>query len=113
MTLFTTEGVIRSWVRMEERGICHIPVHSPSCLSTLATYPGRATEKINHSGDSDSTGSITGNLLGVQFGVGAIPQNWLKRLELREAIERLATDLNAIASGTLALPQAWDAYPGH
>jgi ADP-ribosylglycohydrolase len=25
MTLFTTEGVIRSWVRMEERGICHIP----------------------------------------------------------------------------------------
>jgi ADP-ribosyl-[dinitrogen reductase] hydrolase len=68
---------------------------------------------INHSGDSDSTGSIAGNLLGVQFGVGAIPDSWLQRLELREAIERLAIDLDAVASGALALPEAWDAYPGH
>jgi ADP-ribosylglycohydrolase len=25
MTLFTAEGVMRAWVRMEERGICHVP----------------------------------------------------------------------------------------
>jgi ADP-ribosylglycohydrolase len=68
---------------------------------------------VNHSGDSDSTGSIAGNLLGVQFGVDAIPHTWLEELELRDAIERLAIDLNAIASGELTWPQAWEAYPGN
>jgi ADP-ribosyl-[dinitrogen reductase] hydrolase len=38
---------------------------------------------VNHSGDSDSTGSLTGNLLGVQLGVGSIPPSWLERLELQ------------------------------
>jgi ADP-ribosyl-[dinitrogen reductase] hydrolase len=68
---------------------------------------------VNHSGNSDSTGSLTGNLLGVQFGVESIPSSWLEKLELRDVIVRLAIDLNAIASGTLASPQAWDAYPGN
>jgi ADP-ribosyl-[dinitrogen reductase] hydrolase len=68
---------------------------------------------VNHSGDSDSTGSIAGNLLGVQFGVDAIPHAWLEKLELRDAIERLAIDLNAIASGAITWPQAWEAYPGN
>jgi ADP-ribosylglycohydrolase len=68
---------------------------------------------VSHSGDSDSTGSIAGNLLGVQFGFDAIPSTWLEELELREEIERLATDLNAIASGTVTWQQAWEAYPGN
>ena len=44
---------------------------------------------VNHSGDSDSTGSITGNLLGAAAGVEAIPDRWLARLELRSTIEAL------------------------
>src|SRR5690606_22013523 len=32
---------------------------------------------VNHDGDSDSTGSITGNLLGTVHGVRAIPDEWL------------------------------------
>ena len=28
---------------------------------------------VNHSGDSDSTGAITGNLLGLMLGIDAIP----------------------------------------
>ena len=68
---------------------------------------------VNHSGDSDSTGSIAGNLLGVQFGVNTIPHTWLEKLELRDAIERLAVDLNVIASGTVTWRQAWEAYPGN
>lgn len=49
---------------------------------------------VNHSGDSDSTGSITGNLLGAA-GVEAIPGRWLAHLELRPTIEALADDLAA------------------
>jgi ADP-ribosylglycohydrolase len=48
---------------------------------------------VNHDGDSDSTGSITGNLLGAIHGEQAIPQRWLAHLELREAIMEIADDL--------------------
>ena len=49
----------------------------------------------NHSGDSDSTGSITGNLLGAAGGVEAIPGRWLANLALRAIIEAIADDLVA------------------
>lgn len=48
---------------------------------------------INHDGDSDSTGAITGNLLGVMLGKAAIPAHWLKPLELRDVIDEVAADL--------------------
>ena len=48
---------------------------------------------VNITGDSDSTGSITGNLLGAIHGVEAIPQRWLESLELRKAITEMADDL--------------------
>lgn len=48
---------------------------------------------VNHSGDSDSTGAITGNLLGLMLGAGAIPEKWLAGLELRAEIEAVAGDL--------------------
>ncbi|MGH4014311.1 MAG: ADP-ribosylglycohydrolase family protein [Pseudonocardiaceae bacterium] len=47
---------------------------------------------VNHSGDSDSTGAICGNLLGARDGVSAVPSTWLDRLELRAVIERLAAE---------------------
>jgi ADP-ribosylglycohydrolase len=48
---------------------------------------------VNHSGDSDSTGAITGNILGALLGKGEIPEQWLGFLELREQIESLAVCL--------------------
>jgi ADP-ribosyl-[dinitrogen reductase] hydrolase len=48
---------------------------------------------VNHSGDSDSTGAITGNILGALHGVDAIPSCWLARLELNAEIERVADEL--------------------
>lgn len=45
---------------------------------------------VNHSGDSDSTGSICGNILGARDGVAVIPDSWLAVLELRDVIERLS-----------------------
>src|SRR5262245_60747872 len=48
---------------------------------------------VNHSGDSDSTGAITGNLLGLMLGARAIPEKWPAELELRAEIETVAGDL--------------------
>ena len=48
---------------------------------------------INHSGDSDSTGSIAGNILGALYGFDILPENWLSELELKELIEETVGDL--------------------
>ena len=48
---------------------------------------------VNHSGDSDSTGAIAGNILGAALGLGAIPLSWLEVLELRDEIRTLGRDL--------------------
>jgi ADP-ribosyl-[dinitrogen reductase] hydrolase len=48
---------------------------------------------VNHSGDSDSTGAIAGNLLGALGGEAALPAEWVQPLEARELIRRVATDL--------------------
>ena len=48
---------------------------------------------VNHTGDSDSTGSITGNILGAMQGRAAIPALWLEELELNDVIEEIAGDL--------------------
>jgi len=48
---------------------------------------------VNHSGDSDSTGSITGNILGALYGLDIIPENWLIDLELNDLIGEITGDL--------------------
>ncbi|MBP1643969.1 MAG: ADP-ribosylation/crystallin [Acidobacteria bacterium] len=47
----------------------------------------------NHSGDSDSTASICGHLLGAALGEAALPADWLAVLEGRDVIRQLADDL--------------------
>ena len=48
---------------------------------------------VNHKGDSDSTGAITGNILGAYLGIDAIPSHYLERLELERLINETAVDL--------------------
>ena len=70
---------------------------------------------VNHDGDSDSTGSIVGNLLGAIHGEQAIPQRWLD-LELREEIIQIAEDLAAMPFWNLddndEQRAVWQRYPG-
>lgn len=48
---------------------------------------------VNHSGDSDSTGAITGNILGALLGYRAIPGEWAEKVELSKEIIEVANDL--------------------
>jgi ADP-ribosylglycohydrolase len=63
---------------------------------------------VNITGDSDSTGSIAGNLLGAMYGSNAIPPRWLESLELRQAITTVAEDLLFVHDSTLS---TWDSLP--
>ena len=48
---------------------------------------------VNHKGDSDSTGAVTGNILGAYLGADAIPDKYKEHLELLEVIEKVARRL--------------------
>lgn len=48
---------------------------------------------VNHSGDSDSTGSVTGNIIGAYLGYSAIPECYLEKLEHRELLLKMADKL--------------------
>lgn len=50
---------------------------------------------VNHGGDSDSTGAITGNILGALLGKASVPGDWLEHLEMRDLVEEIAADLLA------------------
>jgi len=54
---------------------------------------------VNHGGDSDSTGSLTGQLLGTLWGAECIPPRWLDQVELRDIIVELARDLVSVTEG--------------
>ena len=48
---------------------------------------------VNHGGDSDSTGAVTGNILGAAVGYNAIPQFYKEDLEMHDLILHMADDL--------------------
>ena len=48
---------------------------------------------VNHSGDSDSTGAICGNIMGCLLGRQAIPARFTDQLELLDIIEEISHDL--------------------
>lgn len=48
---------------------------------------------VNHSGDSDSTGAVAGNLLGAIHGVSGLPMDWVSAVEGRDVLVQVADDL--------------------
>lgn len=90
-----------------------------ACALAATSFEDGVLLAVNHSGDSDSTGSISGNILGAAGGIGTLPADWLATVELAGVIDELARDAALELRGeppTDALgqvPQTWlDRYPG-
>jgi len=64
---------------------------------------------VNHSGDSDSTGSITGAILGTLLGIGSIPDRWVNDVENSDRIQKIANDMFRIFKNGEEL--SFDEYP--
>ncbi|POX46141.1 ADP-ribosylglycohydrolase, partial [Streptomyces sp. Ru71] len=65
------------------------------CALAAPGVPEALLLAVNHSGDSDSTGSICGNLLGARHGDTGLPHTWLEQVEGRAVTAALADDLAA------------------
>lgn len=48
---------------------------------------------INHSGDSDSVGCITGAIIGTALGYEGIPNQWVKKIENRSILNTVSNEL--------------------
>lgn len=84
------ERIGGGWTAEEALGIalfCALNFPEDFAEGTLAA--------VNHGGDSDTTGSLAGALLGASLGVESIPGSWVRRVERREELQRLADDLYA------------------
>lgn len=67
-----------------------------SALSFPTDYAQALRLAVNHDGDSDSTGAICGNIMGMLLGAGAIPVDWRDGVELCNVIRSFAVRLSAI-----------------
>ncbi|MGW6914420.1 ADP-ribosylglycohydrolase family protein [Kitasatospora sp. NPDC054939] len=88
------------------------------CALAAAPGPDPAREalllSVNHSGDSDSTGAVCGNLVGAVYGAAALPGDWTEAVEGREVLLRVADDLVVLfGSRDPAHPALEDRYPPH
>ena len=62
-------------------------------LKYLDNFEEAMIASVNHGGDSDSTGAVTGNILGAAIGYEAIPQFYKDDLEMHDLILHIADDL--------------------
>lgn len=100
------EGLGGGWVGDEALAI------AVACAVGTTDFREGVLAAVNHSGDSDSTGSIVGNLLGAQGGLPVLPLDWLADLELRAVIEQVARDAALELRGTAPSGVSGDATPG-
>jgi ADP-ribosylglycohydrolase len=90
------ESLGEGWIAEEALGIALL------CALTAEDGSPEACTRalwrsVVHKGDSDSTGSLTGNLLGAMFGNACLPPAWAATVELGDLIKRLARDLHAVS----------------
>ena len=64
-----------------------------SMMKHIDSFEDALAAAVNHDGDSDSTGAICGNLMGVIIGYDAIPQRFKQELEMRNLIIDMADDI--------------------
>jgi len=105
----TIEKLGRGWVAEEALSI------SLYCsLLYENDYKNGVLYSVNHGGDCDSTGSITGNILGLINGEFSIPLKWIEKLRYSSIVFKTAKDLHTKIKGNSVEPddEWWENYPG-
>jgi ADP-ribosylglycohydrolase len=102
------ESLGQGWVAEEALAIALY------CALVAPNFEEAVVLAVNHSGDSDSTGAIAGNICGALYGADSIPARWIGAVELREEITAVADDLTALVERKLDVDSGLVSkrYPG-
>jgi len=60
------------------------------CLLNTNNYKDAVLKAVNLGQDTDTTGAVTGGLVGLLYGYDSIPKHWLSQLARKDDIENLA-----------------------
>jgi ADP-ribosylglycohydrolase len=104
------ESLGGGWVAEEALAISLLcALHYPS------DFKKGVLSAVNHSGDSDSTGSITGNILGLINGLDGIPEELKSGLRYSDIVLQMGEDLATGVKGNTYEPdKEWrEKYPGY
>jgi ADP-ribosyl-[dinitrogen reductase] hydrolase len=85
----TLDRLGTGWVAEEALAI------SIYCALTASDFASGVLRAVNHGGESNSTGVLTGSILGAMLGRDAILPDWVAGLEARALIEQVGADLVA------------------
>lgn len=106
----TPEGVEQVGEGWTAEECLAIAVYCALCAERTGDIRGALLLSVNHSGDSDSTGAVAGNLLGASHGLSALPMEWVGAVEGRDVVVEVADDLvRAFHYGERPWPS--DRYP--
>ncbi len=103
------ESLGGAWVGEEALAIALL------CAATCADGSAREAvaaalwRSVAHAGDSDSTGSMVGNLLGAMHGVESLPAGWLDELELVASSTRSPENFVQLSAQRALLVRNWAA----
>lgn len=102
----TVESLGGGWVAEEALAIALYAVLAAE------TFEEGVRIAVTHGGDSDSTGAIAGNLLGLMYSDEVLNLRWAWQIECADVINRLARDL-AVAPGWTEgqAEEQWRVYP--
>ena len=64
-----------------------------SALKHYDSFEDAVVAAVNHNGDSDSTGAICGNIMGLVYGYEALPDYYKNEVELQDVLVEVAEDL--------------------
>ncbi|WP_309072929.1 ADP-ribosylglycohydrolase family protein [Paenarthrobacter sp.] len=94
-----TTALGEGWIAEEALAVGLYAVLATSGGTPAEHFRNAISVAINHSGDSDSTGSIAGNILGAYYGEDGLPSDWLESLEAPQLIRGMADRLLAVTTG--------------
>lgn len=110
LTYREIESLGEGWVAEEALAISLLcAMHYPD------NFEKAVLTAVNHSGDSDSTGAIAGNLVGFLVGESGIPERWIRDLMHKDIVRQMGEDLfTGCPSNTYGPDERWmKKYPGY
>src|SRR5215831_15747769 len=71
------------------------------CLLTTASYEECVLRAVNLGGDTDTTACVAGGLAGVHYGIGGIPERWIRLIARRNDVDVLFNNFAKLCASNL------------
>lgn len=91
--------IVQSWEELSCDGfVIDTLAHAYWGLINTRSFEDALVKIVNRGGDADTVGAVAGALCGAYYGVNAIPDRWINKIQMRKPIEQLVADCEIVKS---------------